>query len=110
MKTIKTKPGVTLGFVESDHIRFYTVFPEGASRDWNPPKIINQLSEITEEQAKELVNVVEWYYFDIYQDYMEDHMKKRPHKYDYAVDSIKSAAESLGIKPEEFDQYLVVKI
>jgi hypothetical protein len=101
MKTIETKPGVTLGFVLARDINFYTVFPEGANADWKPPKVISKLSEITEEQAKELIpNTIPQFM---------DAGVIRNWKYD-PLNALKEGVKSVGIEEKDFGNYLVVRL
>jgi hypothetical protein len=109
MKTIETKPGVTLGFKESDRHRSVTEFILDNNCLIKNKDIIGRLSEITEEQAKELVlhpeDVLhgnEWH--PLYKDYTSSIFKS------LAIGSLYSAAESLGIKESEFEKYLVIKL
>lgn len=116
MLTIETKPGVTLHFLQCpdgyEHIAL--VVPEGSRFGW---KGIGRLSEITEEQAKELVDG-DKYVYKTYGDLPEcaqygtqDLKGGGVKKFAlYAVDSLGSAAIGLGIKEEDFDQYLVIKL
>ena len=114
MKTIETKPGVTLGFFtqhagEDDILRI----PKGSGQ------YIGKLSEITEEQARELVEEGHHFYGSLYKIYYSEnsgvlqpyHMNDgEPAWFSNAINSLQSAAEEVGIKEEEFDQYLVIKL
>jgi hypothetical protein len=107
MKTIQTKPDCTLGFV-----RFGKDKPEAeptvtlygnSLEGWRKAKIsnteyeaINLLSEITEEQAKELMEVD------------KGHIGfGRICNYLYGL---KESAKAVGILETDFDKYLVVKL
>jgi hypothetical protein len=102
LKTIETKPGVTLKFIACPrgYEKTAYTYPEGMDplRKWEP---IGRLSEITEEQAKELVEEKEGFY----KNYSE------PFCVCVGPDgSLNSVALSLGIKESDFDQYLVIKL
>jgi hypothetical protein len=111
MKTIETKPGVTLGFVkmewqpvEPNHYVGRSVsayFQDEASiaPEYKHYPIIGLLSEITEEQAKELMPEVKVFVPDA-KDWKEYTGKEL----------LKMATDSVNIKPEEFNQYLLVKL
>jgi hypothetical protein len=117
MKTIETKPGVTLGFKESDRHRSVTEFILDNNCLIKNKDIIGRLSEITEEQAKELVSLGvmgieaegkvynadmnEWY--DM-KEFMGDRLG------DLYKQKLIQTAESLGIKESEFENYLVIKL
>jgi HEPN domain-containing protein len=103
MKTIQTKPDTTLMFGE---------IPDGVSIDKITEmvgvfgQVIGKLSEITEEQARELVNQTGE---DQYRRYWYSHPLQNIFT-NIAVESLESAALSVGIKEEDFDKYLVIKL
>lgn len=113
MKTIETKPGVTIGFVDSEE---FDITMHG---DY----VIGRLSEITEEQAKELVASTKWHFPEehtVWFNYTESAEQPNPvsgqlrQKWNVglsnAVDSLKTAAISVGIEEKDFDKYLVIKL
>jgi hypothetical protein len=149
MKTIQTKPDCTLGFVElpvapkkwnEETIELYlnackeftkTSLTEEMLGLKKAPELIGKLSEITEEQAKELVYFDEkWIYWinkenkllssesnpanitylpltkmkdilnDVYYQIHNDNLRALK----------KLIIEVVGIKEEEFDKYLVIKL
>jgi hypothetical protein len=92
MKTIQTKSDCTLGFVEdSGPIKEIQKVRDILSKHL----FIGKLSEITEEQAKELVY-----------GHPEDY-EKSP---EYGKSGLNKLALSVGILETDFDKYLVVKL
>jgi hypothetical protein len=117
MKTIQTKPDCTLQFIECPRGYEKTVYthPEGVKK-WKP---IGRLSDITEEQARELVEgtteglITHKNYCPssrhrcspIYYNADEGEIK-----FLRAIHSLQSAALSVGIEEKDFDKYLVIKL
>jgi hypothetical protein len=108
MKTIETKPGVTLGFIAcpEGYENLSLIVPKGSRFGW---KQIGKLSEITEEQAKELVLHPEdvkhgdtWY--PLYKDYTGLVLTRSP------IRSLCSAAGFTGIEEKDYENYLVIKL
>jgi hypothetical protein len=128
MKTIETKPGVTLGFVKWDwhpaptkvlvegetdprsiiydgkSLNPYKADEVGQTSSQNNYKVIGKLSEITEEQAKELVEMTidDAQYREVEKD---GSVINRDHKY-----KLRKQAKSVGIEEKDFDKYLVIKL
>jgi hypothetical protein len=95
MITIKTKDDVTIAFYKqtSDDI----TIPEGLSLN---SKVIGILSNIQEWQAKDLVQVKAGEVYFIHgEDFPLTHVNK-----------LFQVAEMIGIKEEDFDKYLVIKL
>jgi hypothetical protein len=123
MKTIQTKPDCTLGFykiVEGKNKYFPNSTAIRAIGDSNLTEksiYIGNLSEITEEQARELVGGMECIYetygkLSPWAEYGTEDQKGGGKKYFaiHAVDSLQSAALSVGIEEKDFDKYLVIKL
>ena len=122
MLTIKTKPDYTLGFIKYTEIKMHPSLPDGLyyyESQLEGGKDIGKLSEITEEQARELVEEGHHFYGSLYKIYYSEnsgllqpyHMNDgEPAWFSNAINSLQSAAEEVGIKEEEFDQYLVIKL
>lgn len=119
MKTIETKPGVTIGFWRppmpdampskeaSNHRKCIYI-----NNEILHVFCISRLSEITEDQAKELTDPVAAsidgkYYMD-YTYSKEDFHNNVKFKKLNAVECLKSAALLHGIPETDFDQYLVI--
>jgi hypothetical protein len=120
MLTIKTKPDCTLQFIECPrgYEKIVYTFPETADPlTWKP---IGRLSEVTEEQARELVEgTTEG--LSMHKDYChESNVRLGPFYYDAdgdgeikflrAIHSLQSAALSVGIEEKDFDKFLIVKL
>lgn len=129
MKAIKTKPDCTLGFVKIPEIkvpfqghsenvlRFSEVTKEsldGSGFSWfkeeDSFEAIGKLSEVTEEQARELVEEINGATLGnkplpMYKNYLLGTILT-----DAATYSLKSAALSVGIEEKDFDKYLIVKL
>jgi hypothetical protein len=122
MKTIQTKPDCTLGFAKSDKstnelnndVLIYGT--ACATVDTNPytllelvesKKVVGWLSEVSEEQAKELLESSLVNGFCCYKNYMDS-----TNWYFGAsvLMSLQSAALSVGIEEKDFDKYLIVKL
>jgi hypothetical protein len=116
MKTIETKPGVTIGFLRPP------AMPTEVETNYRKYLYVNntilhvyyiaKLSEIKEDQAQGLAEPVAAsvdgkYYMD-YTYSKEDFQNKVKFKKLNAVECIKSAALLHGIPEKEFDQYLVI--
>jgi hypothetical protein len=100
MKTIQIKIGVTIGFItDSEYIDGLFRLQGDRKRE-----LIGTLSKITEEQAKELVPQKMSHLEQINGDLSIIEKDYKP------LELLKMAAEALDIKPEEFNQYLVVKL
>jgi hypothetical protein len=85
MKTIQTKPDCTLGFL-----------PTSFEGELQAKEIIGKLSEISEDQARELMEVD------------KGHIGfGRICNYLYGL---KESAKAVGIEEKDFDKYLVVKL
>lgn len=121
METIQTKPGVTIGFLRPP------AMPDETETNYRKCLYVNntmlhvyyigKLSEITEDQAKELVDLGkieidykgEKRHADLDEVYaMDKFMGKNPGER-YKL-QLKVVAESVGIKEKDFDQYLVIKL
>lgn len=119
MLTIKTKPDCTLGFVPMD-IKFSPITPESYDGEKVNPyhidevfiintdksKIIGKLSEITEEQARELVKSS-----NLKNQGIAYHIDPLENIYSRtALIAIQAAVLSVGIEEKDFDKYVVVKL
>jgi hypothetical protein len=131
MKTVQTKPDCTLGFIkmkpahtgnadlESSVIKDVKIDIGLLTKSNKAPTPIGILSEITEEQAEELVDGVKredseeiayWYCYNPEKANRHSDKKTLIPVYHKAMDSLKSAAESAGIEEKDFDKYLVIKL
>lgn len=138
MKAIKTKPDCTLGFVKIPEIkvpfqghsenvlRFSEVTKEsldGSGFSWfkeeDSFEAIGKLSEVTEEQAMELVQTCSSFAMQFdgrYGGSMVGFANYNMDEESYTVcvytptDSLQSAALSVGIEEKDFDKYLVIKL
>ncbi len=123
MKTVQTKPDCTLGFVkDSGPIQEINSVKEIFSKY----PLIGKLSEITEEQARELVEKQHYVGDGIEPMYKMYYTKEsgllQPYHYieqddeiimggfSLAISSLKSAAEEVGIEEKDFGNYLVIKL
>ena len=128
MLTIKTKPDYTLGFIKYTEIKMHPSLPDGLyyyESQLEGGKDIGKLSEITEEQAKELVDLGKMYfkittpecydgkkqklYVDLNELHEFDKFNGKPVGEAYKL-KLKDAALSVGIEEKDFDKYLVVKL
>jgi hypothetical protein len=99
MKNIKTKEGVDLAFINIKDIPIKVNVPN-SSNEITHPVNLGKLSEITEEQAVELVEKIG----DGYK------MYNGIGSTGSAVKALHSAALSLQIPEAEFSKYLVIKL
>lgn len=120
METIETKPGVIIGFLKPPIMPVETETRERKCLYVNNTILhvfyIGKLSEITEEQAKELVTVAVddlcfKYNFKTFEEWTEvrENGLEQIECFTYRK-KLHSAALSLGIKEKDFDQYLVIKL
>lgn len=95
---------------EDEHV--LTILIEKVRGEFRDISVIGKLSEITEEQARKLVDYDRYgRHGDQFRDYIEcDWNTKRPYKWDTAIYSIHSAAQSVGIEEKDFDKCLVIKL
>jgi hypothetical protein len=112
MKTVQTKPDCTLGFVEETLVKtngdLLTYLWEKVSF-LHSYKLLGKLSEITEEQAEELVDSKMKYpgcmHYRMYYEFLGNDFNLIR-----AIYSLRSAALSVGIPETDFDKYLVIKL
>lgn len=126
MITIETKPGVTIGFYKPPVLPYMEEFNKDSRKCIYVNNMIlhvffiNKLSEITEDQAKELVEIINKDPLPTYKAYNhKGYMALSPTYYNgdtgiisllRAKQSIETAALSVGIEEKDFDQYLVIKL
>lgn len=118
MKTIQTKPGVTLGFVKiPEHLlRKNSPYANIQCLQVNKNKktaidldVIGILSEITEEQVQELCGLGT---LNITYEGEYRHLVFNPWNFieDSCIYILHAAVKSVGIEEKDFDQYLVIKL
>jgi hypothetical protein len=107
MKTIQTKPDCTLGFIPAPKLEAGGWITSHDAMLDEKITLIGKLSEITEEQARELLDSFLHGGFVVYKDYIDP-----TNSYFNAsvLSSLKSAALSVGIEEKDFDKYLVIKL
>jgi hypothetical protein len=117
MKNIKTKEGVDLAFINIKDIPIKVNVPN-SSNEITHPVNLGKLSEITEEQAKELVecttseNDATMDGKAVTSFLLYNHRRTKDSSV-VTINPIKalfSAALSVGIEEKDFDQYLVIKL
>jgi hypothetical protein len=127
MLTIETKPGVTVEFwklKEEIPENWLTTLGNTVYRGSKKNGvIIGKLSEITEDQAKELVEAQSFgggIMYKMY--YTKESGLLQPYHYveteeeiqiggfSSAIHSLQSAAEEAGVKESEYNQYLIIKL
>jgi hypothetical protein len=132
MKTIQTKPDCTLGFLPWEKGKSTKGLLILHDNFLYSRKYIGQLSEITEEQARELVEAILWKESISITSRTSPETKRTflykkygnlpfiaPYHADMeggeihpliAIHSLQSAALSVGIEEKDFDKYLVIKL
>jgi hypothetical protein len=122
MLTIETKPGVKIGFVKKSYSDGGRDFYHTATGG-NVKELIGKLSEITEDQAKELVEAQSFGGGTMYKmyytkesgllqpyHYVETEEEIQIGGFSSAIHSLQSAAEEAGVKESEYNQYLIIKL